>query len=802
MDNVRVGKGAQRYEVEKRGARPGRRTAVDGRDEHALSQFCGMAEDKVEVRKKRRWRTVIGVLAVVLLLLGTTAFFLPYLLKRYIEKHSVEWIGRTVTIDRIILNPFTLTYAVNGVRCSERGSDQVFVSWRSIRVKANLWRGFRENDWRFHGVRIEDPYIHLMQQGDRFNFSDLLELGAGNGDSTAETDTVPTRFSMDDIRLTGGKIDYASDVLKAPVGISALHVACNRISSASARMDFILGLVVNGGGKLDGGFTIDTDAGQYDVDATLDGFALAQLLPYLQDFMHTTALKGALDLRLKLHDSWERNDALTVSGTMALDSMLVTDADGAPLMGLRKGRVILDTLVAATGNFKLNKVLLDGFSTRYQQWADGSNTWTKALKLDSAAAGDSTGAVLAAEPSNIFVMLADYIRMLGRDFVANQYTADTMRVTNGTVEFEDFTPEKPFRYTLSEVDITSSRIVSTAGTADFTASALLNGSGHLKSSFRFNPMDFHDVDADAQVDGLSLPDLDAYSRWYGAYPVQSGTLSYTGSTSIKAGKLDSKNHLTADQLRFGKKTDIHDTGIYVLPLRLAASLLRDVNGKIDLEIPITGDLNDPKFKPWPIVWKVLKNLVVKAAAAPVRLVAGALGGGDGADLDEVRFPALQTALGKEQRNALDALAGTLRQKPDLNAALIPVTDKREEGEVWAAQQVKMEYLGLKGPLSEADSNRVAGLSLRDSAFAAYLNQRTPTMAGKPERERCVAAVGAETVASAVGQEEQARQLAVQEYLVKAGVPAARFLFRTGSAEELAGHTGAPGFRFILDVAGQ
>ncbi|MBK8581747.1 MAG: hypothetical protein IPL86_07920 [Flavobacteriales bacterium] len=106
---------------------------------------------------------VFGLIAV-LLLLGVAAFFLPYLLKRYIEKHSVEWIGRTVTIDNIILNPFTFTYAVNDVKCSERGTEETFVSWKSIAVKSNLWNGFRNKNWRFRELRVVDPYVHISQK--------------------------------------------------------------------------------------------------------------------------------------------------------------------------------------------------------------------------------------------------------------------------------------------------------------------------------------------------------------------------------------------------------------------------------------------------------------------------------------------------------------------------------------------------------------------------------------------------------------------------------------------------------------
>ena len=748
-------------------------------------------------RKKYIVRRLLAAVAALLLLLGTVAFFLPYLLKRYIERHSVEWIGRRITIGDIILNPFTYTYAVHGVKCYEPGSSEVFVSWKSISVKSDLWAGFRNNKWRFRKLRIEQPYFHLVQHGDRFNFSDLLELG-GSAEAKPQAEEKPVLFSMEDILLDGGRITYASDILKAPVGISELRANCTRITSESARMDFGVGFAIDGGGTVQGTFKIDTEKSRYGINAALSSFSLPLLLPYLQDLMHTTGLKGALDLGLHLEDSWADTTALAAAGHLAVHGLEITDGSGKELLGLKDGRVLLDTLNARDHLFRIGHVFLDGLFTRYSQWPDGSNTWTKALKLDQAA-GDTGATVLASTPGNVFVMLADYVRLLGQEFVANEYTADSMAMANGTVEFEDFTPEKPFRYTLDRISLRSSRITTRSGTADFSASARLNGRGELASTFRFDPRNFRNVAVDLSVKDLVLPDLDAYSRWYAAYPITSGTLSYTGSTTIRDGKLDSQNLLTADNLRFGKKTDVHDTGIFILPLRLAASLLRDVHGKIDLKVPVTGDLNDPTFKPWPIVWQVLKNLVVKAAAAPVRLVAGLFGAKDDADVEEVRFPQLSTALEKDQRRALDALAAMLKEKPDLRADLVPVTDTLAEAEAWSAQRVKQEFLGLQSPLSAADSAKVAAFSLRDSSFTAFLNGKSPGTRGQAEVDRCLAIVGKQAAVAAVQAEEGARQKAVQAYLAKAGAPAASFTFRPATKEELAGYKGAPGYRFMVEA---
>lgn len=757
-------------------------------------------EEQRPAPRKRRWKRILlacgaGLVTMLLLL----AYFFPYLLKRYIEAHSVEWIDRRITIGRIVLNPFTFTYGIHDLACMEpKGSDQVFVRWKEVSVKADLWDGWRKNIWRFRHARMISPYIHIVQKGERFNFSDLLELGGAKDTSVASSDTGNTVFSLEDIELRDGGIDYVSDLLHAPASVRDLHAVCSRITSESARMDFDLGFRIAQGGVIDGGFMIDTERSLYTIDGTVKALALPQFLPYLQDFMHTRSLEGSVDLDLHLRDSWTDNKALAVRAALDLDRFALSDAQGEELLIWKHGAAHLDTLDARSNRFDLRSVEVDGLKTRYEMFNDGSDTWSKALKLNSTTAGGDTGVVLAASASNVFVMLADYIRMLGQDFVANEYNADSLVFTNGEVRFNDFTPERPFRYTLSSLDVRTSNASSSGSSVDVTASAVLNGKGRLTSSFAFDPNDFKNVKAAMHVVDLNLTDLDPYMRWYAAHPVKQGTLAYEGATTIQAGLIHSTNHISADQLKLGKKTDVHDTGIYVLPLRLAVSLLKDKNGRIDLDVPIEGDINDPKFKPWPIVWQVLKNLLTKAVAAPGRLLARAFGGGED-DAEEVRFEPLQTAVGKEQRRSLDALVKGLQAKNDLVCSLVPVVDPVQEREELAAFQVKQQLLGLVAPTT-SDSARILAMSVRDTAVVRLLDLRSPGTKGRPERERCIAIIGPDKVTADQAALAAKREAAVMAALTALGLAPGRVSVRPGTQEELRGALGAPGYKFIYDAA--
>jgi hypothetical protein len=751
-------------------------------------------------RRIVRW-LVIGGITLIIILVGV-AFLFPYLLKRYIERNSVEWIDRQVRIGSIVLNPFTGTYAVHDLVCHEPRDSTLFVSFGKLGVKGDVVRGLRTGHWRFRDAELRDPYFHIVQQGDRFNFSDLMELGDHTPDTAPDTSAADVPFEVEGIALTGGRIDYISDLLRAPVQVVGLEAHCTRITSAEARMDFDLGLDLVSGGRLDAGFMIDPSVSAYGVNAELKGFQLPQLLPYLQDFFDCASLTGTVDLRLNVLDNYADTTSLQLSAGLDLNQLALTDPAGQPLFALEHARATLDTMVASTGQIEVGRVLVDGADVHFILLADGTDNWSRHLKLDSTAMGEE-GAQLQASESNVFVMLAEYVSYLGQQMIASEYTADSLALVRSAVYFEDHTPARPFRYAITDIHVASQRVTSEQQEGIITARATLNGTGRMSADAVFDPGDLRNVAVDLDIDGLELAHLDPYVRWYAAHPMEDGVLRFHTTTSIFEGQLDSQNHLRVDKLKVGRKVDEHDPEIPVLPLRLAVGLLKDVNGVVQLDIPVQGDLNDPQFKVWPIVWQVFKNLIVKAATAPARLLASAFAGADETDLERVRFDHLQFAPGKGQAKTLRQLAGVLKAKPELVVDLVPIVDDRSEMQEVAVFRAKQVFLfGDKHTLTAADSVQIAALGTRDSLFTVFLEERTSTMAGRSLHERAVSLVGAEACTTIAHDLEAARREHVMQFLLGEGVAAERVRFRPGTAEELAGQKGVPGYRFIYDVPDQ
>ena len=117
---------------------------------------------------------------------------------------------------------------------------------------------------------------------------------------------------------------------------------------------------------------------------------------------------------------------------------------------------------------------------------------------------------------------------------------------------------------------------------------------------------------------------------------------------------------------------------------LAVALLKDRNGVIDINLPVSGSINDPQFSVFGIMLKVIGNLLVKALTAPFSLLAG--GGGD--DLSVVQFAPGSATPTDSARAVIDKVAKALGDRPALKMTVTGAADPASERE--AVQRAALE----------------------------------------------------------------------------------------------------------------
>jgi flagellar motor protein MotB len=220
---------------------------------------------------------------------------------------------------------------------------------------------------------------------------------------------------------------------------------------------------------------------------------------------------------------------------------------------------------------------------------------------------------------------------------------------------------------------------------------------------------FLSLDLKVSAKGVDLPRFNTYASKYIGYPIKRGKLSLDVEYRIKDRQLQASNKVLLTQLTFGDKTNSPDATS--LPVMLAVSLLRDRHGNIDLDLPISGSLDDPHFSVGGIILQVIGNLVVKAVTSPFSLLASAFGGGE--ELSYVEFQPGSAALDDSARDRIDKLKGALSDRPglklDVSGYADPQTDADGLRQAWVDGRIRAardRALGKNAkpdaPLSDAD----------------------------------------------------------------------------------------------------
>ena len=395
---------------------------------------------------------------------------------------------------------------------------------------------------------------------------------------------------------------------------------------------------------------------------------------YINPFIRLELRSGMLGSDLKVDLKSTEPLALSVTGRAQIDQLHTLDTLKTRDF-LKWQQVVVDGINYQHGNsLSIDKVNLLQPYVRFMINDDRTTNVDDLLipqPADSAAKGTATKPVGKDKPLGIHIgaiAINDGSANFA-DFSLTPNFATAVQQLNGQIGTIDSRQAKP-----ASVDI--------KGKVDRYAPVTIKGAVNP-----FDPM--ASLDIATSFKRVELTTLTPYSGKFAGYRIRKGRLNLDLHYLITKGQLKAENKVVVEQLQLGEKVDSPDA--VSLPLKLAIALLKDVDGKISIELPVTGDLNNPQFSVMPIVWQTLRNLIVKAAAAPFKMIGGLVSGGGSEDLGTVSFAPGSSDLNKDAEAALVKLSQALKERPALRLEIEGTAAKSSDGPLLAEQRLEREY---------------------------------------------------------------------------------------------------------------
>jgi hypothetical protein len=435
-----------------------------------------------------------------------------------------------------------------------------------------------------------------------------------------------------------------------------------KLTGASTHLDKPVALATslrwNGAGRiaLDGTVTPQPLAADLQLDVA--DIALRPLDPYLAPFLNvlltggTARAKGHLTFALAedgtpdLH--WQGDAGL--AGFAAVDGEFSEPLFGFADLALANIRATTQPLAVS-----LDEIVVKEPFAHAIVFPDKRLNLTAILKTTTAATVPASSATVAStspiQPPAAGSALSPQIAISRVTLSGARFVATDRSVTPAfTTELADFGG------TIS--GLSSEQLAR----ADVDLSGRL-GLAPLKVSGKINPLG-GDAFTDVKVTftGIELPPFTPYSGKFAGYTIDKGKLSLDLAYHLSARELAAENKVVVDQFYFGQTVESPDA--VKLPLKLALAILRDRDGRILIDLPIRGNLDDPDFKYGKVVMHTLGTLIVKAATAPFSILGGLFGGGH--DLSAVDFASGSAEFTPEALARLDGLIKALTERPGLS----------------------------------------------------------------------------------------------------------------------------------------
>lgn len=519
--------------------------------------------------------------------------------------------------------------------------------------------------------------------------------------------------AVPDIAVSGVRVDIEDQMVKptAVFALSPVALTMTGFSTAPAST-FQVDATAQGEktGELKLRYQSGLDTTAFSGRVEVSEFNLGALQPYLSTYTQITLNSGWLNAGMDLENSAEgvfkaRGD-VAVSKLAAVDNALKQDL-------LKWERLAASGIEYESRPARLNIARIDARAP-YTRLIIAPDQTLNISQLFSPAAGATPPAVQTVSDAS------GERHAPGGNPAEMRMSIGVIKVASGSANFADFWIKPNYAVSLQELsgsisglssDPKSRAKVDLKGRVDRYAPAEISGDINLLSAALY-------TDVHVKFDGVELTSVTPYSGHFAGYAIEKGKLSIDVTYLVEDRKLTAKQKFVIDQLQLGDKVDSPDA--VKLPLKLAVALLKDRNGVIDIDLPLTGSLDDPQFRMGPLIWKAFVGLLTKIATAPFALLAR-LGGRDD-EINLVDFPAGSPALDAAGQERMAALSKALIERPSLELDVPTVYSPDVDGAALARAKLDARMPAL-AQVPEADE--AARFDLLRKQYEKELGAKTP-----------------------------------------------------------------------------
>lgn len=634
-----------------------------------------------------------------------------------------------ITLDLSQATPnigFTGSAGASSVAVADANNAQV-AKWNSLNVSNIDVKSGKNISVALGDIALAGPSVNVIRFSDgTFNFDKLTKSAPSTTQASAPkaaSKAVPApavSWSIGKATVSNGQIQFNDQTVNFNKTISNLAATVSGLSSHPGTSSAFTASFGALGGSLNASGSFSLSPFKLNLKESVKGLHLAELTPYIKQFTNAHVVNGQLasqgDVVVKLGGA---APDITFNGNSEVTSINLTDAQGTPFAKWQDLKV---TGINFSSDSKLSlavkNIALSSPSFYIAKSAKGK------FNIETLVKSETKAPAKAASSETKAAVKTSSTKSAGTSSGLPSITLNKISINNGSVFYRDSAMEPEFTLHLSALKGSLTDFTTAKGTpANLDVTGNLNGTP-ISAKGSIAPFAKSlSLNLDGSVTSLSMPILSPYSVEFTGYPIKQGQVTYKGAYKIDNGELTSTNNIVINRLEFGA---VSPKAKETLPVGLAVSLLQDRSGQIDLNLPVTGSLNDPEFSVGGIIVKVIVNLITKAVTAPFALI-GSMFGGENLDLNNLAFVTGSAQINDQTEKALAVVGKAMTERPGIKIQITGIgnTALDEKGLKEKRLMRQMIYSIYRDSTSSTDAKKLTPVQMNQAIRNLFKESDAP-----------------------------------------------------------------------------
>ncbi|WFR76970.1 DUF748 domain-containing protein [Janthinobacterium rivuli] len=516
----------------------------------------------------------------------------------------------------------------------------------------------------------------------------LPVFASGKADTAKDAPSAPWSTKIDKVELSkfGARFDDAGTGIKGNLQDArlSLHNVSNDMKQA---LPFELGVGLREGGLLTANGKFVPGTGAVDAQLNLKQLTLAPVQPLLAQHIKLKLAGGSLSGsgRLTTGGGAPKAPKVRYEGGVDIAGLVLNETDGKRFASWKSVRA--DKLTASVGPDFVDIPELRVVEPNAQLIIENDRSLNAQRLLVKA---PEPATATAPAPAATATPAAD---------AAFPVRVRRVRLQNAKLDFADLSLRPQFAAKIYELNgVVTGLSTKRDARSQIELDGRIDEFGLARVRGQLNPFAPTDnTDLNVVFKNVDMVSASPYTMKFAGYKVAEGKISLDLQYKVRNRQLDGTNQIVLDKLTLGERIDSPDA--LKLPLELALAILKDSDGRIDLGLPVSGDMNDPQFSYGALIWKAVGNVLTKIVTAPFRALGNLLG--ISADkLEAIDFDAGSAVLLPPEREKLKQVAQILAKREQLRLA-VPGQYSDTDGAALRAQAVRRAIAAKAGIKLEA-----------------------------------------------------------------------------------------------------